>query len=462
MWMSPRLRAFDREVSTERVGGARTLSITMQARTRHEHNIIQPVSTWACGPGVRAIFGCVLVILVVLCMFLAQRARVAVRERNDAVAARDRSERLVRVMQDSLSRTGNQSNKTFAAQLSSMIDELRSTSGPQPDVTMRLVIAAAQQTAGLLLLRDGDVETAEALLEESYAARVRELGPLDAQVGRSLAALGELALARRDWRGARQHLIDSARVLRAVGIGGAELGLVLLDLGTATSGASDPGESLAALTEGLQLLENQTSSIIILRCGQAYETRGLLRSRRGDHTSAADDFARAVDAKVATLGAGDRGTHATLRAALAHAREHGLHDRAASHLTAMLEGSNISDDERVEVLAQLAEVRSLQRNFEGAEVAAARALALLAGMPSPSDATALRVRTVLMRALIAQREYADAESVMVECMAGAGASAQIYNRNVSLLASAAIELYAAWKKPERELWWRDAGVPSRE
>ncbi len=449
------------EFPGELTAGARTVSITMQARTRLEHNIIEKVSPWACGVAVRAIGAGVIVALIVLCMFLAQRSRAAVRIRDEAVASRDRSERLVLIMQEALSRGSDQSSKPLAATISSMIDEVKSAAGSQPDITTRLLVAGAQHTAGLLLMRGGEIDRASALLEESYAVRVRELGPLHADVGRGLAALGELCLLRRDWRGAQQRLEDAARVMRAVGVGGSELGLVLIDLGTAMSATGEPPAPLLAFTQGLALLEDESGAMFILRRGQAHQMRADLRSRVGDQIGAAEDFARAVEAKVNTLGSGDQGTLATLRAALDHAQTHGLHARVAEHLRMLLRSQNISESDRSQRLGQLAQAEMHQQSYQEAEASATAALVLLARARGDFDPLTLQLRELLIRAMIAQNDLDGAESVLADCLADAGRSVQEYELITATLAPAAVDLYKRWKKAGSELWWRDVLAETR-
>lgn len=416
------------------------------------------------GVGARAVAASVVVVLVVLCLFVAQRARTAARAQMEALAARDRSDQLVRIIQDALARTDSQPGKPLAAIITTLIDDLKKT--PSPDVSTRLVIASAQQAAGLLLLRGGELDRATSYLQESYESRVRELGPLHADVARSLAAIGELHLAKRNWCGAREAFVDAVRIFRGVEASDAELGLALLHVATAKAGCierdSQTGnqEAMTALDEGITLTGASTEPMIQLQLAQALEMRATLGARARNHEQAAKDYSDAAAKMAALLGPDDRSTMRIRRAGAGHAIDHNLTAVAKHNFIELCENKSVSDDERIGWCSRYADLFLQHREHEIAERVLVEALAMLA--KRNQDPRTPLVRIQLLRCLLAQDDYQGAEAVLADCLESASTSPDAWALRTKELAAPAVELYTRWNKPERAMWWRDDGIRGRK
>jgi thioredoxin-like negative regulator of GroEL len=88
------------------------------------------------------------------------------------------------------------------------------------------------------------------------------------------------------------------------------------------------------------------------------------------------------------------------------------------------------------------------------------AVAIIAGAVAADHPRLQQVRRDLAEALIRERRFERAESILRECEAAVTETAASYDR--SALAGSYIRLYEAWQKPEQVARWRDGAtaVPS--
>jgi tetratricopeptide (TPR) repeat protein len=450
----------------------------MQARTlidtenHHQQSAHDTTPPWAAGTGVRFVGALALTAAAMTGLFFAQSARTAHKERAAAAQTQRHAEESLTLIEDALVRAAQRPGEPLDRTLESLAQELSAN----PTDKARLLIATTRHITGVMALGRGELDLARERLEAAFATRAAMLSPLHADVARSLAALGELALAQRRWGNALDRFTDAVRIFRAGDAPREELGATLADLavaqvailavegrepherreqlaaGETRPGGVAPAAPLAHVSEAIELLGPSTSLTYVLRHAQALELRAQLI---GPGENAARDLALAAQRKSIALGKHDRSAHATAIAAARAAIGAGVYPLARDAAMPLLQSPLTPAPDRAGLALDLAEMLLKHGHARDAEAPLTHALAYLS--TRPDDPRLAQARTALLTSLLAQQEYAGAESILVELL-GAQTTPAAWMAQSRRLAPLAVSLYRGLKVAEREAWWRDVAA----
>jgi len=388
-------------------------------------------------------------------VIIVQNRRVA-RERDDAYAARNKSEMVVTLMREALSaddpyKPGRE--KTVRASLEYLLGELDARHHDDPSLR-----ASVRHTIGMVDLSLGDFDAAQKLLTQAYEERTAFFGTLHPDVAESLMGLGEHRFRTGQYERAVELFRDALRVYEAAAPDRtAEISGARNDLGVAIRATGDNVGALRELELSRQLRDPPRTPEGELELAETLNNLANVHVGLGDFAAAHECMRRSLELRRAQL-ADDHALTVQSKNNLAFiAINEGQFALARQLLeeAVPVEAKALGADhpQHAGTLQNLGRALLGLREYEEAESVLVKALAIRVSKLSPTDARTVRTREYLIRALVPQGEHEAAETLLAEAIAPFTDPAE-REKTERQLAPAACLLYEAWGKPERLAHWQ--------
>ena len=323
-------------------------------------------------------------------------------------------------------------------------------------------IAQTLHDLGVVLADKGDYTGAAQRLEQALAMRRRLLGNDHADVAVTLSELGrvyqDLGLNQR----AEPLHREALRVRRTVlGEEDRETAVSLSDLASVLRLSGDLDGAEALLRQCLEL-NRKTRGEVHPNTSATLHDLALIAAERGDNAGAEAMLRRALDITRTTLGEKHPVVATTLNS-LSHVLvAQKRHDEAAAALQDALAiaGPTLGRDHQLFAIyaINLASVQLARHQPVAAEELIREALPIRAGAPGvvPSrrrtiaedDWSLAAAKTLLGASLVAQRRYADAETVLLDARRDLDVQPGSPARDTRATIAGLVQLYEAWGKPE--------------
>jgi eukaryotic-like serine/threonine-protein kinase len=338
--------------------------------------------------------------------------------------------------------------------------EVRRSSGSD-----ELSVAAALHDLGYQLIVSGRLPEAEPVLKEALAIRERA-APSTAALADTIGALGELAYMRADYPTAQALYQRRVDMLRSLPEPPPEsLADSLTELATAVQRTSENFALATALNEEALALRRRTVAAPHQRIAESINNLAMVHYRQNAYDKAEPLFRESlamnrqlfgadhpeVTANLNNLGlvARDRGDYASAdeifgQVVMANRRQLG-----PSHIQVGRSLNNWA--ESVRRSGNLARAEQLFRESVGIHAAAL----------SPTHWQTAATQMLLARTLVAQRRYLDAERQILEAYPSLVKEFGPTNARTRAAAERAVELYDAWKRPDKSAEWRARLAPAQ-
>ena len=369
----------------------------------------------------------------------------------------------------------------------------------EPELQVEMLTAM-----GRTYRRLGAYDKAQELLEQALAAGRQVFGPEHVQIARALEYLGVVLADKGDYRGAGERLEDSLAMRRRfpgteadVAVTLAELGRVYQDQGlnqraeplhrealqirrtVLGEGHRETAVSLSDLASVLRLNGDLSGAESLLtRCLQLnVETRGpehpntastlhdlaVIAATRGNAAAAEPQLRRALALQRKALGERHPIVATTLNSLARVLVERERHDEAARALSEARELASAGYGANHQLVAlytiNLASLEMARNRPEAAEPLLREGLRIRALAPGvvPSrrrtrledDWSVGAARSLLGAALMKQKRFDEAESVLLEARRELEALPAAGGADMKIAVSRLIDLYIAWGKPAR-------------
>jgi non-specific serine/threonine protein kinase/serine/threonine-protein kinase len=334
------------------------------------------------------------------------------------------------------------------------LDLRRNTPGVDP-----MAVAKSLQDLGYVLVLRGDFAGAEPLLSEALALRERSSEPNDVELSETLGSLGVLAYSRGEYEGAEafnRRRLDTLRRLPA----GREAAIsdALNDLYMSIQQARNDYATAKGLAAEALALRRKVYTAPHLALSQGLNNLAMVHYRLEEYDAAEPLFRESLSMNRLLFG----DLHPEVVANLSNlgllARDRGDYREADGLFQQVIAADRkIFGPDHIQVGRALNNwAESVRRSGDPrrAEQLLRESVAIHAKALSPTHWQTATTRSLLARCLIEQGRFPEAERLIEDAYDILAREFGASHTRTTAVAQRAVELYDAWKRPERAAEWR--------